>query len=27
VLLESVNGGNTIHVAGDWACGRQIKNT
>ena len=26
VLLESVNGGNTIHVVGDWACGRQIKN-
>jgi len=27
VILESVNGGNTIHVVGDWACGRQIKNT
>jgi hypothetical protein len=27
VILESVSGGNTIHVVGDWACGRQIKNT
>jgi hypothetical protein len=27
VILESVNGGNTIHVVGDWACGHQIKNT
>ena len=27
VILESVNGGNTIHVVGGWACGRQIKNT
>jgi len=27
VILESVSGGNTIHVVGNWACGRQIKNT
>jgi uncharacterized Zn finger protein (UPF0148 family) len=27
VILEAVNGGNTIHIVGDWACGRQMKNT
>lgn len=27
VILEAVNGGNTIHIVGDWACGRQLKNT
>jgi predicted nucleic acid-binding Zn ribbon protein len=26
VILEAVNGGNTIHLVGDWACGRQMKN-
>ena len=26
VILIAVNGGNTLHVVGDWACGRQIKN-
>ena len=26
VILQTVNGGNAIHVVGDWACGRQIKN-
>ena len=25
VILQTVNGGNAIHVVGDWACGRQIK--
>jgi hypothetical protein len=27
VILIAVNGGNTLHVVGDWTCGRQIKNT
>ena len=27
VILEAVNGGNTIHIVGDWACGSQLKNT
>jgi hypothetical protein len=27
VKLEAVNGGNTLHIVGDWACGRQMKNT
>jgi zinc-ribbon domain len=27
VILVAVNGGSTLHVVGDWACGRQIKNT
>lgn len=27
VVLASVHGGNTLHVVGNWACGRQIKNT
>jgi hypothetical protein len=27
VILEAVNGGNTIHIMGDWVCGRQMKNT
>jgi hypothetical protein len=27
VVLASVHGVNTIHVVGNWACGRQIKNT
>jgi hypothetical protein len=27
VILEALNGGNTIHLVGDWACGRQMKNT
>ncbi len=27
VILEAVNGGNTIHIVGEWACGTQLKNT
>ncbi len=27
VILEAVHGGNTLHIVGDWACGRQMKNT
>jgi len=27
VILEAVNGANTIHIVGDWACGSQLKNT
>ncbi len=27
VILLAVNGGNTIHIVGDWACGSQLKNT
>src|SRR6266566_5220238 len=27
VILGSVSSGNTLHVIGDWTCGRQIKNT
>lgn len=27
VILEAVNGGNTIHIVGNWACGSQLKNT
>jgi predicted nucleic acid-binding Zn ribbon protein len=27
VILEGVDGGNTLHIVGDWACGRQMKNT
>jgi len=27
VILQAVNGGNTIHIVGDWACGSQLKNT
>ena len=27
VILDAVNGGNTLHIVGDWACGSQMKNT
>ncbi len=27
VILEAVNGGNTLHIIGNWACGHQMKNT
>ena len=27
VKLDAVNGGNTLHIVGDWACGSQMKNT
>ncbi len=27
IFLVDVNGGNTLHLVGEWACGRQIKNT
>jgi len=27
VILKAVNGGNTLHIVGDWSCGRQMKNT
>jgi hypothetical protein len=27
VILKAVNGGNTLHIMGDWACGRQTKST
>jgi hypothetical protein len=27
VILEAVNGGNTFHIVGNWACGRQMKST
>jgi len=27
VILGSASSGNTLHVIGDWTCGRQIKNT
>jgi hypothetical protein len=27
VILDGVNGGNTLHIVGDWACGSQMKNT
>jgi hypothetical protein len=27
VILEAVNGGNTLHIVGNWACGRQMKST
>lgn len=26
VILAAVNGGNTLHIMGDWACGRMMKN-
>jgi len=27
VILKAVNGGNTLHIVGNWACGRQTKST
>jgi hypothetical protein len=27
VILEAVGGGNALHIVGDWACGRQLKNS
>ncbi len=27
VMLKATNGGNSLHVVGNWACGSQIKNT
>jgi hypothetical protein len=27
VVLEAVDGGNTLHIVGDWACGSQMKST
>jgi hypothetical protein len=27
VILKAVNGGNTVHIVGNWACGRQTKST
>ena len=27
MILQSASGGNTIHIVGNWVCGRQIKDT